>query len=430
MPPLAISPTVRVRSSPKAYDEEDPASASWVAHRKHFFVLSSAGKPIFSRFGDEAKLAALAGVLQALVSCVGEGGDTIRSVHSGAHTAVFLIRGPLYLVAVSRAGDTVAHLLQQLVFMHAQIISLLTSKIEEVFVRNASYDLRSLLGGTDRVIRGAIRAGSYDPALLLQAVPCLWLPWIYRVELGKLLTALRPPEVLHGVLLAKGHLVQTLHPKKEELHPMDLLLIINAVTSTSSFREGESWLPLCLPHFNPRAFVYAHISFVGREIALVLLSSSREAFGPLSALRNQVISALRLRTELSIALERAVREPLCDVADSAVPEACHLMYKLNGIQQCVATRCGGACPYRERAAMKRLMRRYQLAHARVHAAEKPLKEIYQASDTEVIIGRCTPEYEIYIAFGPLVTKPIVDSACQRILRWLKTEERSLFLLHK
>ena len=62
----------------KRYDEEGPDSASWALHRKHIFVLSSAGKPIFSRFGDESLLAPLAGVLQALISFVSESGDTIR----------------------------------------------------------------------------------------------------------------------------------------------------------------------------------------------------------------------------------------------------------------------------------------------------------------------------------------------------------------
>ena len=36
--------------------------------------------------------------------------------------------------------------------------------------------------------------------------------------------------------------------------------------------------------------------------------------------------------------------------------------------------------------MKRLMRRYQLAHARVHAAEKPLKEIYQVRWDQCRVG--------------------------------------------
>lgn len=145
--PLVTTPRRR-------YDEEEPNTPQWAAHRKHFFILSSAGKPIFSRYGDEAKLSPLAGVLQALISFVCDsGGDTIRHLCVGRHRAVFCMRGSLYLVAVSTCGDTVPYLRQQLDHMHAQIISILTSKVEQMFLRNASFDLRNLLGGTDRVRR-------------------------------------------------------------------------------------------------------------------------------------------------------------------------------------------------------------------------------------------------------------------------------------
>ena len=123
----------------KRYDVEEPGAPSWARHRKHIFVLSSAGKPIFSRFGDESKIAPLVAVLQALISFVGDSGDTIRSVRAGGHVAVFLMRGPLYLVAVSSGGDTVSYLMRQLVTMHAQIISILTSKVEDIFTRCSAY---------------------------------------------------------------------------------------------------------------------------------------------------------------------------------------------------------------------------------------------------------------------------------------------------
>ena len=58
----------------KRYDEEDPTSPAWALHRKHILVLSNAGKPIFSRYGDESRLAPVTGVLQALISFVKDSG--------------------------------------------------------------------------------------------------------------------------------------------------------------------------------------------------------------------------------------------------------------------------------------------------------------------------------------------------------------------
>ena len=203
----------------KQYDLEDPADPSWLKHRKHLFILSSAGKPIFSRYGDESKLAPLAGVLQALISFVRESGDHIRHVVAGAHRVVFVTRGSLYLVAVSSSGESVPHLARQLHCLHAQIISILTSKVEAIFQRNASFDLRGLLGGTDRVLRSLIREGSGQPTMLLGATACLRMPAPTRAELGRLLAATRPTSLLFGVLLARGFLVQLWRTKKTPLHP-------------------------------------------------------------------------------------------------------------------------------------------------------------------------------------------------------------------
>ena len=105
---------------------------------------------------------------QALISFVSDGGDTIRHIAYGQHRAVFVLRGPLYLVAVSSCGDTVDYLARQLDYLHGQIISMLTAKVEGVFVKNASYDLRTLLGGADRVLRNLIRSFAVEPSVLMQ----------------------------------------------------------------------------------------------------------------------------------------------------------------------------------------------------------------------------------------------------------------------
>ena len=43
-------------------------SRRWALHQKHIFIFSSAGKPIFSRFGDESRLAPLCGAMQVLMN--------------------------------------------------------------------------------------------------------------------------------------------------------------------------------------------------------------------------------------------------------------------------------------------------------------------------------------------------------------------------
>ena len=69
--------------------EEDVSSETWRSHRKHVFVLSEAGKPIYTRYGTEEALSSTMGVMMALVSFVEADKNIIRSVHAGENILWF-----------------------------------------------------------------------------------------------------------------------------------------------------------------------------------------------------------------------------------------------------------------------------------------------------------------------------------------------------
>lgn len=65
----------------------DPSDEDWRNQRKHVFVLSEAGKPIYSRYGSVEALSATMGVMTALVSFVQSAGDAIRAIYAGEQAA-------------------------------------------------------------------------------------------------------------------------------------------------------------------------------------------------------------------------------------------------------------------------------------------------------------------------------------------------------
>lgn len=88
--------------------------AEWLNQREHIFILSTAGKPIYSFHGNEDKLATIFGVMQALVSVVHANQDVIMSIHATGIQFVFLQKGPLILVAASRRNISVQQIQLQL----------------------------------------------------------------------------------------------------------------------------------------------------------------------------------------------------------------------------------------------------------------------------------------------------------------------------
>jgi len=60
--------------------------------------------------------------------------DTPRVVLAGNHKIVFLIRGPIYLICVSRTMEPTAHLARQLQFVYTQVCVIMIKIISMVVV--------------------------------------------------------------------------------------------------------------------------------------------------------------------------------------------------------------------------------------------------------------------------------------------------------
>lgn len=262
-------------------EPEEHLGPLWRQRRKHVLVLSNAGKPIWTLHGDENALAGLMGVVQALTSFVHDKGDTMQSVRAGKHCIVFLERGPFIFVMASATGEPEAVLLSQLRLIHAQILSILTSSVDKTFAKNPSYDARKLLGSTSHVLTSLVNSFESDPSALLTClVPLPLKSSLRHSALVFLQSAVKSAGALFGVLLTQKAIVAVAQSRAHMLHPHDVLLLANLVRSNESFKQAQTFTPVCLPHFNPSAFLHAYVQYLHADsnLCLVLLSAKPDSF--------------------------------------------------------------------------------------------------------------------------------------------------------
>jgi len=257
--------------------DEDSTLPRWRSHRKHVFMLSIAGKPIYSRYGDEQKLAPFMASLMALVSFVADTNDQLRYFVAGKRTVVFLIRGPVYLVGVCGTGESRQAVARQLFHVHAQVASILTaSSIAKIFAKRPDFDLRGLLVGTDRVVDNLIHHMNHSASIMLNAVHPLPLPANVRANVEAALAAAACPELLFAVLISGFSLVHMARPRRFTLDPVDLHILMNFVNSSTSFRTNRSWTPLCLPMFDDKVyypqhfFIFPFLFFLSHLFAFII----------------------------------------------------------------------------------------------------------------------------------------------------------------
>ena len=78
----------------------------------------------------------------------------------------------------------------------------------------------------------------------------------------ELTDALQSAGALFGVLLTQTAVVAVAQSHAHVMHPHDLLLLANLVRSNESFRQAETFTPVCMPHFNPTAFLHAYVQYL------------------------------------------------------------------------------------------------------------------------------------------------------------------------
>lgn len=408
--------------------DEDMSSEAWRSHRKHVFVLSEAGKPIYTRYGSEEALSSNMGVMIALVSFVEADKNIIRSIHADGCKVVFLTKRPLVLVGVSQTSQSEKELLRELQYIYYQIVSLLTlTQLNHIFQHKQNYDLRRLLAGSEYLTDSLLHRLERDPGLLLSAVTCLPLPASVRDVVSSSLQAAKSKNLVFSILLAGDRLVTLVRKKDQFLHHIDLHLVLNLVGSSSSFREGEGWTPICLPKFNTAGFFHAHISYLepGSELCLILVSTDREDFFHMSDCKRRFLERLTKRSAYQ-ALKEALKCPSYSVEQVAIPELRHFLYKSKSSGLYTSPEFPELYQYDEE--QERLMGSYQELHSHLHHPVRPLRMFYCCRNQENLLAWVTSGFELYLVFSPLGTKAMAVSAFNKLLKWIRKEEDRLFIL--
>ncbi|XP_072045856.1 protein SAND-like [Amphiura filiformis] len=415
-------------SSDRFQMEEDIHSPEWRQHKKHVFILSEAGKPIYTRYGNEDKLVTLMGVMQALISFVQDSKNSLRSIVAGDHLFVFLVRQPLILVAVSRTRDSQQQLLMQLTYVYNQILSVLTfSQLNRVMEQRRNYDLRRLLSGTEKFIDNLINLMDTDPSFLLSAIRCLPLDSSIRDLIGQAMQTAKAKDLVFAILIADNQLVTLCRMKKYVLHPADLHIIFNLLNASTSFQSADSWIPICLPKFDSSGYLHAHISYLDNSPAcLLLLTVDKMMFFELAKCKEKIVERLQKHKCLA-AIEHAVSSGSYRCREVGISDLRHFLYKSKSTAQFTSPEL--EAPYDDPTERERLFSMYLYLHQRIHNAARPLKIMFHVGSTEAMLGWVTSGFELYAVFGPLTTKQVAILAVNKLLKWMKKEEDRLFVLN-
>ncbi|KEG15669.1 putative vacuolar fusion protein MON1 B-like [Trypanosoma grayi] len=270
--------------------------------KKHVFILTSAGKPIFTRYGDEADFSDLFGIFQVLIAMAhqqcNDGAPAyqqaargLRRVTSGDLCMYFHVEGELYYVLATRTGESARSCLRQMRQMHLQLISLVPN-VCDILAHYPSYDMRRLISSADAgVLRQLIRRNSHEECYMFRCLAAAPLSVGRRRYLEGLLahhfrtafasdsntsglneaaTAAAAEHQLYSFFFFRGRVVCAVGPPDSDalLHVDDALLLLNFTSCLAHSQDGEIWAPFCLPKYNSTGYLWCYctnMSMMARE---------------------------------------------------------------------------------------------------------------------------------------------------------------------
>ena len=465
-------PSAGADEEDNAVSEDSSKTSMWESQDKCFFILSDAGKPIFASVGEDTQdIIPLMGVASLIIA---RSENDVRTIAAGDTTIVFLLRAPLYLFMAAKTGETVAHLRRQLKYLYSQITFFLTTRPFEAMRKNPSFDIRPLLQGTKQSLLELVHTADRTPNLLLEAISILPLKASVRSTAQKIIKSEKMDELNYAILMCGYEIVAIMQPKNNELHPSDLLLILNFVNTQNSLRKSETWMPLCLPNFNPTGCLYGYCSYLNGadDVSLMLITtgSNPENFHLFQQVKARIEDGL-INEGVMRAISVSHQRPNVTTAELRVPQVFHFVYacKLAGLSQCCSV--AFSLPYSTEESQKQLLRRYQHVFHAAHGCmsrsgepytggvigngSKDLKRrkrnvyteqqndsghdrvMYDPNDiiidflpSETVVGYVGEDIEVYFALSPLAGMGVVQSCLNKILRVMKREERTLFFMEK
>jgi hypothetical protein len=397
--------------------------------QKQFFILSSAGKPIYSNVLDEEqKFVGYGGIIQTFVSSFLLNGSHLKSIVAGSTTFTILDQSPIILMAVTKLHEQEADLLNQLDLLYSFLLSTFSKPhIVRSFQNKEGFDLgkhlgRSCVSGLDFLCK---EISDFNPGILVGALRSMRLGKSVRDKISQVLLRNRSKEILYGLLVApNGRLVNIMRPKSHTLHTTDLQILFLTVANQSKDQaeDEELWIPICLPKFNPNGFLHVFVKFVG-QTALILISADKNSFFEVRATAKKIIKDMdkyKLFQKIAESIHRGI-----STVDIPAPLVYHFIYKSKRHLQYVTPTSSN---------FKHLHKYYLRLYSSVDRNNR-ISVSYLKWDqpgnghnsSMAGIGWVTPNYEVYLITGSITKKEVLVNSAKAIVNWCRKYEDRLFV---
>ena len=245
---------------------------------RHFFIMTDGGKPVYSRYGDEIENSTIFATISAIITkftifnSTDDKKEEINIISNSKNKIVFLKKGALIFIVLSKKNDSISLLHSQLEFVFLQLMSILTNNFYQRLEDNPSRCLTAM-SDTEVLFENMIKYTSHTFASLFNSFQVL------NCEFREILNKICEDNLGKGricMILTINEIISLAHHPDIKIYPGDIVLIQNLISSSESLRETETWVPICLPGISNEGYLQLYCKFDILGIGICFLTENMD----------------------------------------------------------------------------------------------------------------------------------------------------------
>ena len=249
--------------------------------KRHYFIMTEGGTPIYSRYGDEIQNCSLLATFSAIITKFTifnnekNSQEKLNYICNDNSIIAFLKKGKIVFIALSNKTDSLSFLYSQLELLYQQLLSIVTSERMPILEEKPS-SCSTVLSGINESMEQMIEYSSNTLVGLLSSYQVLPIENRQRLNnichkylKNALICCLMTPDAKQIISLSKSNIIN--------LSFNDIILIQCLIMSSDSLRSGESWVPICLPGISSEGFLQLYCNFVTTyKFGIIFVTESQE----------------------------------------------------------------------------------------------------------------------------------------------------------
>ena len=247
--------------------------------KRHYLIMSDGGKPVYSRYGDPIENNSIFATLSAMITkfTIFNSNDSdkenLNVITNNKNKIVFLKKGQLIFIALSKKNDCASLLFSQLEYLYYQLMSILTISFYSKLEDNPSKCL-STMGGTENLFEQMIQYTSKSFPALFNSYQVFNF-FELREKLNKLAEEFRG-DALYCIIMTPYEIISLSRSNQIDVVPSDIVLILNLIYSQEMLRRQESYVPICLPGISEQGYIQFYSHFSEDNIGIIFITENMD----------------------------------------------------------------------------------------------------------------------------------------------------------